>query len=152
MSNLFQRKLILKIFLMVFSHYSAGQNQPNTNEKPNVILIYVDDLGYGDISIAGGQIPTPAIDRLGHEGLQLQNAYSTAATCTPSRYSLLTGEYAWRAKGRGVAPGAASALIRKKRQTWHILGLQLSLGERRLKRVLRMKTNCFISPMIQKKR
>lgn len=107
MSNLSQRKLILKIFLMVFSHYSAGQNQPNTNEKPNVILIYVDDLGYGDISIAGGQIPTPAIDRLGHEGLQLQNAYSTAATCTPSRYSLLTGEYAWRAKGRGVAPGDA---------------------------------------------
>jgi arylsulfatase A-like enzyme len=121
MSNLFQRKLILKIFLMVFSHYSAGQNQPNTNEKPNVILIYVDDLGYGDISIAGGQIPTPAIDRLGHEGLQLQNAYSTAATCTPSRYSLLTGEYAWRAKGRGVAPGDASALIRKKRQTWPMI-------------------------------
>jgi len=80
--------------------------------KPNVILIYTDDVGYGDISAYGGKIPTPNIDELVSGGLKFNNAYATAATCTPSRYAMLTGEYAWRAKGRGVAPGDASALIR----------------------------------------
>lgn len=81
-------------------------------EKPNVILIYTDDVGYSDIGAYGGKIPTPNIDKLVESGLKFTNAYATAATCTPSRYALLTGEYAWRAKGRGVAPGDASALIR----------------------------------------
>lgn len=82
------------------------------NSQPNVLLIYTDDVGYGDVSAYGGKIPTPNIDKLASDGLLFTNAYATAATCTPSRYSLLTGEYAWRAKGRGVAPGDASALIR----------------------------------------
>ncbi|GAB3651593.1 sulfatase-like hydrolase/transferase [Echinicola sediminis] len=81
-------------------------------DKPNVLLIYTDDVGYGDIATYGGNIPTPNIDKLAEQGMLFTNAYATAATCTPSRYSLLTGEYAWRAKGRGVAPGDASALIR----------------------------------------
>ncbi|SFU17566.1 Arylsulfatase A [Algoriphagus locisalis] len=81
-------------------------------EKPNVLIIYTDDVGYGDLSIYGGKILTPNIDKLATDGLLFTNAYATAATCTPSRYSLLTGEYAWRAKGRGVAAGDASALIR----------------------------------------
>jgi arylsulfatase A-like enzyme len=110
--------LLASLFMVIASQYSAGQNPLRQKEQPNVILVYVDDLGFGDLSISGGSIPTPAIDRLGYEGIQFQNAYSTAATCTPSRYSLLTGEYAWRAKGRGVAPGDASALIRRGRQTW----------------------------------
>jgi arylsulfatase A-like enzyme len=83
----------------------------------NVILIYTDDLGYGDISLNGGLIPTPNIDALAHKGIHFTNAYATSATCTPSRYSLLTGEYAWRAKGRGVAQGNASALIQENQET-----------------------------------
>lgn len=119
----YMKSILLHIFLTslligIAAPYCAGQTHKTLQENPNVILIYVDDLGFGDLSISGGSIPTPAIDRLGHEGIQFQNAYSTAATCTPSRYSLLTGEYAWRAKGRGVAPGDASALIRQGRQTW----------------------------------
>lgn len=82
------------------------------NPQPNVLVIYTDDVGYGDVSVYGGKIHTPNIDKLASDGLLFTNAYATAATCTPSRYSLLTGEYAWRAKGRGVAPGDASALIR----------------------------------------
>jgi arylsulfatase A-like enzyme len=82
------------------------------NVKPNVVLIYTDDLGFGDLSSYGGEVPTPNIDQLAKEGLRFTNAYATAATCTPSRYSLLTGEYAWRARGRGVAAGDASSLIR----------------------------------------
>lgn len=85
---------------------------------PNVVVIYADDLGYGDLSLYGGQVPTPSIDRLGQEGLRFTHAYATAATCTPSRFSLLTGEYSWREPGRGVAQGDAPALIAAGRETW----------------------------------
>ncbi|HUV00285.1 MAG TPA: sulfatase-like hydrolase/transferase, partial [Bacteroidales bacterium] len=69
-------------------------------EKPNIIIIYADDLGYGDVSCYGSKtISTPNIDRLAKQGLRFTNAHCTSATSTPSRYSLLTGEYAWRRKG-----------------------------------------------------
>ena len=92
--------------------FSCNSHQ-NGNEEalPNVLLIYTDDVGYGDVQAYGGLISTPNIDALAKDGLMFTNAYATAATCTPSRYSLLTGEYAWRGKGRGVAPGDAVALI-----------------------------------------
>lgn len=121
MKSYLLRTFLSYLLIVIGLQYSTGQNQPIPKEKPNIILIYVDDLGFGDLSIYGGLIPTPAIDRIGYEGLQFTNAYSTAATCTPARYSLLTGEYAWRAKGRGVAPGDASALIRQGRQTWPMI-------------------------------
>ncbi|AWW31604.1 arylsulfatase [Echinicola strongylocentroti] len=95
---------------------TSGEEKLATKE-PNVLVIYTDDLGYGDVARYGGQIPTPNIDELAADGLLFTNAYATAATCTPSRYAMLTGEYAWRAKGRGVAPGDASALIRPDRET-----------------------------------
>ncbi|GAA0877311.1 sulfatase-like hydrolase/transferase [Algoriphagus jejuensis] len=98
--------------LSILASCSSGTSQQIPASKPNIILIYTDDVGYGDISAYGGKIPTPNIDKLAQNGLMFTNAYATAATCTPSRYSLLTGEYAWRAKGRGVAPGDTSALIR----------------------------------------
>ncbi|MBN2092910.1 arylsulfatase [candidate division KSB1 bacterium] len=81
-------------------------------KHPNIVLIYTDDLGYGDVSCYGAnRVQTPNIDRLAQEGIRFTQAYSTAATCTPSRYSLLTGQYAWRQKGTGVAPGDASLII-----------------------------------------
>jgi arylsulfatase A-like enzyme len=86
--------------------------------RPNVILIYTDDVGYGDIGIYGGKVPTPKIDQLAREGIMFTNAYATAATCTPSRFSLLTGEYAWRHSGTGVVDGDASALIPPGKDTW----------------------------------
>lgn len=86
--------------------------------KPNIIFIYTDDLGYGDISCYGAtSIETPAIDALAQEGIVFHNAYATAATCTPSRYSLLTGDYAWRKKGTGVAKGDQGLLIDTSRTT-----------------------------------
>lgn len=85
---------------------------------PNVIIIYADDLGYGDLSCYGNKrIKTPNCDRLATEGLRFLNGYATSATCTPSRYSLLTGEYAWRQQGTGIAPGNASLIIRPGRST-----------------------------------
>jgi arylsulfatase A len=85
---------------------------PQSAEKPNVIIIYADDLGYGDVSCYGAtRLTTPNIDRLARQGLRFTNTHCTSATSTPSRYSLLTGEYAWRRKGTGVLPGDASAII-----------------------------------------
>lgn len=87
-------------------------------EKPNIIIIYADDLGYGDVSCYGAtQLSTPNIDRLAKQGLRFTNAHCTSATSTPSRYSLLTGEYAWRRKGTNVLPGDASAIIQPDRTT-----------------------------------
>ena len=63
----------------------------------NVIIVYADDLGFGDLSCYGShQISTPNLDRLCAEGLKFTNAYSTSAVCTPSRYSILTGRYPFR--------------------------------------------------------
>ena len=81
-------------------------------QRPNIVFIYADDLGYGDVSCYGAtQIKTLNIDRLAKQGLRFTNAYATSATCTPSRFSLMTGTYAWRKKGTGIAPGNASLII-----------------------------------------
>lgn len=79
---------------------------------PNIILIYADDLGYGDLGCYGGkEVITPHIDTLATSGLRLTDAYATSATCTPSRFALLTGEYPWRKKGRNILRGDASMII-----------------------------------------
>ncbi|MES2003280.1 MAG: sulfatase-like hydrolase/transferase [Bacteroidota bacterium] len=81
-------------------------------QKPNIILIYADDLGYGDLSCYGAtRIHTPNIDRLAKNGLRFTDAHCTSATCTPSRYALMTGQYPWRKKGTGVLPGDAALII-----------------------------------------
>ena len=87
-------------------------------DKPNIVLIMTDDLGYGDLSAYGATaLPTPNIDRLAKQGLRFTDAHSSAATCTPSRYALLTGEYAWRKPGTGVLPGNAALIIEPNRTT-----------------------------------
>jgi arylsulfatase A-like enzyme len=85
---------------------------------PNVVLIYADDLGYGDVGCYGAtKVATPNIDRLAREGVRFTNAHSSSATCTPSRYSMLTGEYAWRRPGTGILPGDARMIIEPGRTT-----------------------------------
>jgi len=91
---------------------------PRQDAKPNIIIILSDDVGYGDVGCYGAtQVKTPNIDRLAAQGLRFTDAHSTSATCTPSRYSLLTGEYAFRKKGSGVLPGNASLIIEPGRTT-----------------------------------
>jgi arylsulfatase A-like enzyme len=85
---------------------------------PNIVLIYTDDLGYGDVGCYGAtRVKTPNIDRLAAEGLRFTDAHSPSATCTPSRYAMLTGEYAWRKRGTGVLPGDAKLIIDPARTT-----------------------------------
>ena len=77
----------------------------NAADKPNVIVIMADDLGYGDISAYGATaFKTPHIDQLAAEGRRFTSGYCSASTCTPTRYSFLTGSYAFRRKGTGIAP------------------------------------------------
>lgn len=108
------KKLISRFLLaiLVLSFGIAVQGQTTKSKKPNIILIYTDDLGYGDVSCYGtSAIPTPNIDRMAKNGVRFTNAHATSATCTPSRFSLLTGKYAWRKEGTGIAPGDATLLI-----------------------------------------
>jgi len=81
-------------------------------EKPNIIVIMADDLGYGDVGCYGAtRVKTPNIDRLAAEGLRFTSGYCSASTCTPTRYSMLTGRYAFRRKGTGIAPPNGPAII-----------------------------------------
>ena len=80
-------------------------------KKPNIVIFYVDDLGFGDLVSYGAKgVNTPHVDKLVENGLKFTNAHSPAATCTPSRYSLLTGEYAFRNNAQ-ILPGDAPLLI-----------------------------------------
>ena len=79
---------------------------------PNIVVMYADDLGFGDVGCYGATaLDTPNIDRLASEGLVFYHGYATAATCTPSRYSLLTGSYSWRNERAHILPGDAPLII-----------------------------------------
>ena len=113
-------------FLLVFTFvFAIGcKNQPEkkevkkTEQKPNIVVIYLDDLGYGDISAYGAtELQTPNIDALASGGIKFTNGYASSATCTPSRYALLTGVYPWRNKDAKILPGTAPLLITTEQQT-----------------------------------
>ena len=107
----------LLVALTAQAKESKEQKNKNTS-KPNVILIYADDLGYGDLECYGAKnIQTPNVNKLAKNGIRFTNAHATASTSTPSRYSLLTGEYAWRRKDTDVAPGNAGMIIRPEQFT-----------------------------------
>ena len=98
--------LCLSIICSTFS-FARSQEQ-----KPNVVLIYVDDLGYGDVSSYGStKLLTPHLDRLAKQGVRFTNGHSTSATCTPSRYAMMSGQYPWRKSGTGVLPGDAALIV-----------------------------------------
>jgi arylsulfatase A-like enzyme len=102
--------LVSLIFSLTFGCTTQKQEIPKT--KPNIIIIYLDDLGYGDLSCYGAtQINTPNIDALANNGVMFTNGYATSATCTPSRYGLLTGVYPWKNKQAKILPGTAPLII-----------------------------------------
>ncbi|MCY3680421.1 MAG: arylsulfatase [Gemmatimonadetes bacterium] len=83
-----------------------------SSKHPNIVVMYADDLGFGDVSCYGATVlDTPNIDRLASEGVMFYQGYATAATCTPSRYSLLTGSYSWRNERAHILPGDAPLII-----------------------------------------
>ncbi len=87
-------------------------------ENPNILVIMADDLGYGDLSCYGATaIQTPHLDRLASEGIRFTSGYCSASTCTPTRYSFLTGTYAFRRPNTGIAPPNAPAIIQPNTDT-----------------------------------
>lgn len=99
--------LILGLIVTTFAAGAGGAG----SDKPNIVLIYADDIGYGDFGCYGGEIPTPNVDALAQGGLRFTNGYCPSATCTPSRFAMLTGMYAFRQKGTGIAAGDAAMII-----------------------------------------
>ncbi|WP_153557138.1 sulfatase family protein [Roseimaritima sediminicola] len=90
--------------------FTPAANAADT--PPNIVLIYADDLGYGDVSCNGAtELATPNIDRIAKAGVRFTDAHCSAATCTPSRFALLTGQYAFRQKGTGILRGNANLII-----------------------------------------
>lgn len=111
-----RRKMIKGIFtIAVAAMWFSAQAQVKEKAAkalPNVIYIYADDLGYGDLSsYSSTGVHTPNLDKLAASGIRFTNAHCTSATCTPSRYGLMTGKYPWRKKGTTILPGDAALII-----------------------------------------
>ncbi len=113
--NIFYFYLFIVLFL-----FSCSNGKKAGPDKPNVLFVYVDDLGYGDPGCynPGSKIPTPNIDKLAAEGMVFTDAHAAASICGPSRYGLLTGRYSWRKPG-GLGNGKAydECKIEKGRKT-----------------------------------
>lgn len=92
-------KLIAPIaLLLVVLAGCSKQSNTSQSKLPNVVIIYADDMGHGDLAVQNpdSKIPTPHLDRLAREGMRFTDGHSSSGICTPSRYALLTGRYHWR--------------------------------------------------------
>ncbi|WP_339711646.1 arylsulfatase [uncultured Kriegella sp.] len=109
-------KHFIGALLLLFSIATSAQSV----KKPNIIIIYTDDQGYGDVSALNpdAKFKTPNMDKLANEGIIFTDGHSSDAVCTPSRYSLLTGRYSWRTSlKKGVLGADGPCLIEKDRMT-----------------------------------
>ncbi|MSR32367.1 MAG: arylsulfatase [Gemmataceae bacterium] len=101
-------------------------------EKPNILIILADDLGYGDLRAnnpARGKIPTPCLDQLAAQGMRFTDAHSSSGVCSPTRYTLLTGRYHWRTRlQQGIVQVWGQPLIAPDRLT--LAGLAKQQGYR----------------------
>lgn len=110
-------RLLPALLLLALLPAPASRAAP----PPNVVLLYADDLGYGDVRAYNpdrGRIPTPHMDRLAAEGMRFTDAHSSSGVCSPSRYTLLTGRYHWRSRLQtGIVPTWGKPLIPETRLT-----------------------------------
>jgi arylsulfatase A len=113
-ARIFMTRILIPLFLTVFAAVGEG------SEKPNIVYVLCDDLGYGDLKClnAEGKIATPNFDRVAAAGMAFTDAHSGSAVCTPTRYGIMTGRYAWRTKLQsGVLGGLSPRLIEPDRVT-----------------------------------
>ncbi len=111
------RGLLILIIFLTFG-IAKAQKENAKKKLPNIVFIYADDLGYGDLGAYGAtEIKTPNMDKLANGGIRFTNGYATSATCTPSRYGLLTGIYPWREKDAKILPGTAPLIIKTSQMT-----------------------------------
>lgn len=113
----------MKHYPLLIALFAAVACQPvneerKADQRPNIVIIYMDDLGYGDVGAYGAtELKTPNMDKLAASGLRFTNGYASSATCTPSRFALLTGTYPWRNKSAKILPGTAPLVIDTQQQT-----------------------------------
>ncbi len=113
-------KIIVNIAFVVVLLMVASTSMAAEKAKPNIIVIYTDDQGFGDASCLNpeAKFQTPNLDRLAEEGISFTNGHSPDTVCTPSRYGLLTGRYCWRTeKKKGVLGAENTGLIKDQRMT-----------------------------------
>ncbi len=117
--NILKSATLFLLIAVLFSCSSKQNQSENTAPaNPNVVIIYIDDLGYGDVSCYGAtKVNTPNIDNLASTGIRFTNGHSSSASCTPSRFSMLTGGYAFRQAGTGIAPGDAAMIVNPETRT-----------------------------------
>ena len=114
------RLLLIALVLVALAGCQSDNKQQKLDNRPNIIYILADDLGYGDVSIYNteSKIKTPHIDKLASEGMRFTDAHSPSSVCTPTRYGILTGRYCWRSKlPQGVLRGYGKALLEKESTT-----------------------------------
>jgi arylsulfatase A-like enzyme len=102
-------KHLVPLTALLLAPLAAAPAANATAPKPNILVIYVDDLGYGDVecyNLERSKILIPHLDKLASQGMRFADAHSTPAMCTPSRYSLLTGRYNWRTRLQTSVLGA----------------------------------------------
>ncbi len=121
MNAMFRRRLLAGILASISWIWGVRADAVDAPlARPNVVLVLADDLGYGDPGCynAESKIPTPNIDRLAAAGVRFTDAHSPSSVCTPTRYGVLTGRYAWRTRlTKGVLDGYSPALIEPGRVT-----------------------------------
>ncbi len=106
------KMLLFVVTVILLYACNAPQKMETEQPIPNVVIIYADDLGYGDVGAYGStEILTPNIDKLAQGGVRFTNGYASSATCSPSRYALLTGGYPWRNERAKILDGTAPLLI-----------------------------------------
>lgn len=124
MGNLLRPGLALAVLLLLCASPCGLSQSGSAARYPNIVIILADDMGYGDLRSYNPQsmIFTPNMDRLAAEGMRFTDAHSPSSVCTPTRYGLLTGRYAWRGSlKRGVLDGYAPPLIEPRRLTIPLL-------------------------------
>ncbi len=111
----------LRGILILLATVSVAGPRSSRASAPNIVYVIADDLGYGDVQCLNprrGRIPTPNIDRLAREGMTFTDAHGGSSVCTPTRYGILTGRYAWRTRlQKGVLSGYEEPLIAPGRLT-----------------------------------
>ena len=119
--SLLRNPLLAAVVALAFASSASAA------EKPNIVVILADDLGYGDVKCLNpdGKIPTPNLDRLAAAGMTFTNANTPSGVCSPTRYGLMTGRYAWRSKLKsGVLGGLSLRLIEAGRVVYDVSAVE----------------------------
>lgn len=103
--------LILSVGFLSCKEKERALEIAENESIPNIIILYADNLGYGEMGAYSATKETPNLDKLANGGLRFTNGYASSATCTPSQYVLLTGIYPWRNKSAKILPGTTPLII-----------------------------------------